>query len=235
MTPVTSHRSGGRLPAGPVSSTPRPLTPRGHQRIMTAVMTTVTNNRTLPRDELRRRILDAALDLFRIDGYDTATIEAVARRAEVAKGTVFNFFTTKSAILLAHYETLDAQFGEALAAMKPDAPRAALTQFFGRAEVLLRREGALIDAIVREIAASASMRRADESSGERDRVRLAGFFRACQEQGTIAAKVDAETAGRVVADIWSATVQDWIRSGKGYSLRRRLGAKLEVLFAGLAP
>ena len=45
--------------------------------------------------ETRRLIGEAAAALFRTDGFDTVTVEAVAQAAGVSKKTVFNYFPTK--------------------------------------------------------------------------------------------------------------------------------------------
>ena len=47
----------------------------------------------------RRRVLDAARDLFEEAGYEEATIRAIARRAKVSVGSVFTTFTSKADIL----------------------------------------------------------------------------------------------------------------------------------------
>lgn len=47
----------------------------------------------------RRRVLDAARDLFDEIGYDDATIRAIAQRAGVSVGSVFTTFTSKDDIL----------------------------------------------------------------------------------------------------------------------------------------
>jgi AcrR family transcriptional regulator len=47
----------------------------------------------------RQRILDAARDLFVSSGFDAATTRAIADAAGIASGTLFNYFTTKEAIL----------------------------------------------------------------------------------------------------------------------------------------
>ncbi len=54
------------------------------------------------RNRLRvsQRILDAAFELFRASGYDQTTMDAIAEKAEVSRGTLFNYFPTKSALLL---------------------------------------------------------------------------------------------------------------------------------------
>jgi AcrR family transcriptional regulator len=47
------------------------------------------------------RILKAASDLFRTQGYDAVRIEDIAALAEVSTGTCYNYFSTKGDILLA--------------------------------------------------------------------------------------------------------------------------------------
>lgn len=47
----------------------------------------------------RRRVLDAASDLFNEIGFEDATVRAIANRAGVSVGSVFTTFTSKSDIL----------------------------------------------------------------------------------------------------------------------------------------
>jgi AcrR family transcriptional regulator len=49
--------------------------------------------------ERRERIYEAALSLFRTQGYDATTVDEITRHAGVAKGTFFNYFPTKDAVL----------------------------------------------------------------------------------------------------------------------------------------
>jgi len=49
--------------------------------------------------ERRDRLYDAALALFREQGYEETTVDQIAHRAGVAKGTFFNYFPTKDAVL----------------------------------------------------------------------------------------------------------------------------------------
>jgi AcrR family transcriptional regulator len=48
-----------------------------------------------------KRVLDAAKELFQSTGYDAATIRAIAEHAGVSVGSVFNAYSSKSAILSA--------------------------------------------------------------------------------------------------------------------------------------
>jgi AcrR family transcriptional regulator len=67
------------------------------------------------REAIRGRIVAAALALFQEKGFDAATTKAIARRARVAEGTVFNYFETKEDIAL-HF--LDIEVDHAIAAVR---------------------------------------------------------------------------------------------------------------------
>ena len=54
-------------------------------------------------EETGRRILDSALELFRLEGFDTATMRDVARKAGVATGAAYYYYPSKDAIVMAFY------------------------------------------------------------------------------------------------------------------------------------
>ena len=57
------------------------------------------DRRELERARRKQEILQAARAVFAQDGYNRATVAAVARRAELGKGTLYLYFDTKEAIL----------------------------------------------------------------------------------------------------------------------------------------
>ena len=64
--------------------------------------------RTKPPDERRKEILEAATHLFREQGFEVTTVRQIARRAEVAAGTVYLYFASKEALLLALQDDFEA-------------------------------------------------------------------------------------------------------------------------------
>jgi AcrR family transcriptional regulator len=82
------------------------------------------------RAETQARILDAALELFSTRGYGETTVEEITETADVGKGTFFNYFPTKDALLAAIFETVGRQFTQ-LRTTIPETQdvRAALTEF----------------------------------------------------------------------------------------------------------
>lgn len=58
---------------------------------------------TAKAKETRMRILNAALALFRQQGFDRATIRDIARKAGVATGAAYYYFPSKDAIVMEFY------------------------------------------------------------------------------------------------------------------------------------
>jgi AcrR family transcriptional regulator len=51
-----------------------------------------------------RKILDAALEMFRTEGFEEATMRDIATRAGVATGAAYYYYPSKDAIVLAFYQ-----------------------------------------------------------------------------------------------------------------------------------
>jgi AcrR family transcriptional regulator len=58
-----------------------------------------TSRRERKKQETRQRLLECAWRLFQERGYDDTTVEDITEAADVAKGTFFNYFQTKEALL----------------------------------------------------------------------------------------------------------------------------------------
>ena len=54
----------------------------------------MTGLREQHKADRTRRILQAASEMFRDQGYDAVRIEDIAQRAEVSAGTCYNYFST---------------------------------------------------------------------------------------------------------------------------------------------
>jgi AcrR family transcriptional regulator len=85
-----------------------------------------TQRRAREKERRRQSILDAARHVFFGEGYQAPTVDDVAARAEVSKGTVYLYFESKETILahllLEGLEELVAVLEEAYAAERDMAP-----------------------------------------------------------------------------------------------------------------
>lgn len=101
-------------------------------------------------DRKRDRILRAAQELFTEQGFDAAPMEAIARRARVSKGTLYNFFDSKEDLLVcAVFERLEGSRRRVLASLSPAA---------GPSEMLRSVIRALLVDLVPELSSDHSLR-----------------------------------------------------------------------------
>src|SRR6267378_281448 len=75
--------------------------------------------RAQSKQAIRQGIVKAALGLFQTKGFDATTTKAIARKAGIAEGTVFNYFKSKDDIALHFFEQ---EVDQAMAAVR-DNPR----------------------------------------------------------------------------------------------------------------
>jgi AcrR family transcriptional regulator len=69
--------------------------------------TTVIKPRVTPRaEDTRRKIYEAAMELFREKGFEETTMRDIAAKAKVALGGTYYYFSSKDAIVLAFYRQM---------------------------------------------------------------------------------------------------------------------------------
>jgi AcrR family transcriptional regulator len=98
-------------------------------------VTTETGLRERKKERTRRLIAETAVGLFLERSFDGVTVAEIARRAEVAEKTVFNYFPTKEDLV---YWRLESFENELLDAIREREPRESILAAFGRF-VLIRR------------------------------------------------------------------------------------------------
>ena len=105
------------------------------------------------KERTRRLIADTARELFAERGFDAVTVAEIARAAEVAEKTVFNYFPTKEDLF---YSRLKAFEEELLAAIREREPGTGVVAAFG--DFLLRQRGYLAMSAGDDAAATEQMR-----------------------------------------------------------------------------
>jgi AcrR family transcriptional regulator len=78
-------------------------------------MTTAMKTRPTSRaEDTRRRIYEAALELFREKGFEQTTMRDIAAKAGVALGGAYYYFSSKEAIVLAFYHGMQEDSHESI-------------------------------------------------------------------------------------------------------------------------
>lgn len=109
--------------------------------------------RTKPADIRRDELMMAAQDLFLAQGYGATSVDAIVRRAGVAKGTFYLYFKTKEDVLLAlRQHFLDRFAARINAAVAGQAGGAALDGWVEAASRFYVDQRALHDLVFHQVA-----------------------------------------------------------------------------------
>src|SRR5918995_4272700 len=71
------------------------------------------------KQRTRQQIADTARRLFAERGFEQVTVAEIAREAEVAQATVFNYFPTKEDLFYSRLEAFEAEMLDAIRSRKP--------------------------------------------------------------------------------------------------------------------
>ena len=75
--------------------------------------------RELKKEQTRQLIADTAWRLFADRGFDQVTVAEIAREAQVAEATVFNYFRTKEDLFYSRFEAFSARLADAVRDREP--------------------------------------------------------------------------------------------------------------------
>ena len=185
----------------------------------------------------KERIYREALALFRRKGFIATTVDEIAGAADVAKGTFFNYFKTKEAVLnyLGERQSL-ATAGEIGATIQD--PRLSLRQKLSH---ILRK---LADNIESErdlmrMAAFEAVKVPDALASDPYRgifkKAVASLLAEGRARGEVRPDLDTELVGTVIAGMYFQQVFDWCAAPAPYPLGERLEAMIDLLWHGIGP
>jgi len=207
--------------------------------------------------DTRRRIFRAAFDLFTRKGFDATTVEEIAHRADVGKGTVFNYFPQKTAFLVAAYREWVELMQEELGPIEAwDGPtRDQLSRVFGYLTKKAVEHRPLARLVIFENMRQAHLRmnldepggpvpgsQAEDALGEEpEAVRLLEMMaREIIRRGKARAEIrpdvdDTQAASLIAGAAFLTLVRGLVRGGSARDIDVALGAKMDIICSGLAP
>jgi len=172
-----------------------------------------TGRRERRKEETRQRIISAALELMQEKPFDQITVEEIAERADVAKGTFFLYFPTKEQLLHAYLEEMVEDVYEFLEQLQPET---AESQWEVLRQVMLfiaSRDGlslALTRSIMVACCQSAELRRRMmELVQEATQHALMGFI-AGQQRGEYRRDVSPETLAHYAVRLYRLCLMEWM-------------------------
>ncbi|WP_309485419.1 TetR/AcrR family transcriptional regulator [Streptomyces sp. WELS2] len=180
----------------------------------------------------KERLYDAALTLFTEQGYDDTSIDQIAERADVARGTFFNYFQHKEDLLSTWGEKRRNALTTALASdsgggSAAERLRRCMTVLGRMSEEHQKETGALLTAWVR------AGHPLDEEPYLADlfaRIAATGM-----QRGEFCERVAPEHVGNALRDIYLGALYRWCGrpDGPAGTLTKELLAALDLMLYGL--
>jgi AcrR family transcriptional regulator len=72
----------------------------------------MANRRERKKEETRGSILNNAIALFKAKGYYKTSMDEIAKKVDVSKPTLYNYFPDKGSILIAYFQSVFADYGK---------------------------------------------------------------------------------------------------------------------------
>lgn len=194
------------------------------------------NRRQRRSAELRERLFRAALDLFAEKGFAETTVEDITNKADVGKGTFFNYFPSKDHILIAFSDMQIAKLQQAVDSL--NETNESMPAFLRRLSFTMTEESGRSPSVVRAILqanlSSSVVRSAMRVSHARAHGLLTQLVQAGQKRGELRRDISAKELAHVFRQTVFGTLLMWSVYEDG-SLQERINTALNVLSTGLAP
>jgi AcrR family transcriptional regulator len=194
-----------------------------------------TSRRERRKTETLNRILSSAIRLFGERGYAETTVEDITEAADIGKGTFFNYFPTKDAVLVAIFDALRQEFAalEARASQVGDA-RQALHDFIHENLSSTVRTPRLIRGIFGHALNDPEMGRRVESVMLQARQAITILFESGQKLGQIRRDIPAPVLARTFQQFIFGTQIVWALTTEE-DLHCWVDVMLDVFWNGASP
>jgi AcrR family transcriptional regulator len=189
--------------------------------------------------ETRRRIYSAAFELFLEKGFDETTVEQIADRADVAKGTVFNYFPHKTSFLAALADDwlarMDEEFGP-IERMAGTTRELLARVFFFLADLAVENPVLAHQALFESLRSMYDGVVEQEESIRNFKSITLSLLREGLSSGEVRSDLDVEHVSAMMGAIFHETMVRWFRNpGSVHALHDEIAARLDIMFDGLAP
>jgi AcrR family transcriptional regulator len=183
--------------------------------------------------ERRERLYEAALSLFREQGYEATTVAQITKRAGLAKGTFFNYFSTKDAVL----RYLGAREVGRLGATSLSASRGSslgkLKRLLSALGGSLEKDRELVCLIFRS-GISVPQLLAGDAGGFSVQPTASLLIRQAQRAGEINPMLDPDALAAALDALYLQQLVRWCESDQLYSLAERLTGIVDLLLLGIS-
>jgi AcrR family transcriptional regulator len=192
----------------------------------------VPSRRQTQKQERRDKIFKTAMELFETQGFQNVTVTDIAKAAGVSRGTVFNYYPYKEAILIGH-------FGENLNRLREQlenhnlAPLEALYIIFENLASFTTENKHLIVPLGYELLNPDPERSKQAFLSLPLAEMIYGFLTKAREHSLIRSDFSRERLSRTLANTYFLTALQWVSYRQDRSIHDELRKSLQLALEGI--
>lgn len=189
------------------------------------------------KEETRQRIFQSALELFEQKGFDATTVDDITERADVAKGTFFNYYPRKESVLvdlgLDHITEVE-RYREQISAT-PMRPVDQIVEAMRHGAQLYMKDRDLSRVMLLQLFKGTTPTPEGFEINQRAQELILRLVERAQASGELRRDTDPERATSVLRSIFLFTVLVWVCFPTSpYDLSEELAARIRLALEGLA-
>jgi AcrR family transcriptional regulator len=183
----------------------------------------------------RDRIFQAAMSLFRQRGFQETTASDIAKTAHVSRGTFFNYFPYKEAVLLDYGSLLLARLREEVKRRLAQGmdPLAVLRFVFQEVAAFTEAEKDLVLPLLYELLNPDPIRARAAFEALPLGDLIAEVLRPLKEAGVVRQDLSLERMGRTLADLYFLSALRWAAYTPHRDLKGELEKTLDLALSGI--
>ena len=184
------------------------------------------------KHDVRERLYEAALRLFRTRGYDATTVQAIADAADTAKGTFFNYFPTKEHVLARYHDRMAGDVLESVRDRRYPTALEALQDVLVECAAYAVNDPVIGRVLLRVMFSGDVLMDADRHSEERLREYLESCVARGLASGELRPDLDAGLYLSLLVGTLSSSVTEWVLGEQAFDLERSLRRKIDLVHQG---
>ena len=188
------------------------------------------------KEEIRNRIVDRAIRLFEEKGFDNVTMEGIAEAADVAKGTLYNYFPVKEAILSSYVQKYAKDLApevDRIIGSIPDTRTRMVSFFRKHAEWIEERQELMEKYISYRVSVPLqSLRDPESRSGFEEHITR--ILALGQDAGDVRRDLDARTLSGCLTSFYTWVYFGWLSVSEAFDLDLAITRTVDLFLDGAA-
>jgi len=185
--------------------------------------------------DTKNKIFEVAGRLFKEKGFENTTVDEITSEARIGKGTFFNYFPTKTALLQYFGELKEEQIHDIIKneTMRNIPTKEKIKNIMVITAKCYEKNKELTKLFFFEHIKYSGSRTWEEGSSQRSSKFLIYLLNEGVRKGEVRTDIDLNKAGEHLSSVFLTSMIDWLRSERDYHFSEDISDRVDMIFDGI--